>query len=32
MGARKLADKGWGYEKILSSYYPGATLGKISLE
>lgn len=31
-GAKKLAKKGWSYEKILSSYYPGATLGKVALE
>jgi stage II sporulation protein D len=28
-GAKKLAQKGWAYDKILSSYYPGATLGKM---
>jgi stage II sporulation protein D len=31
-GAKKLAKKGWNYEKILASYYPGATLGKVSVE
>jgi stage II sporulation protein D len=30
LGARKLAQKGWSYERILKAYYPGASLGVVS--
>jgi len=31
-GAKKLAKKGWTYDKILLAYYPGATLGKVAVK
>lgn len=31
-GAKKLAKKGWTYDKILLAYYPGATLGKLEVK
>ncbi len=31
-GAKKLAKQGWSYDKILSAYYPGASLGKVAVD